>query len=588
MDWRTLPASPRLHRCCWRRRASSVYGVDDDLLRDAPRPRSRAHVLPAPAGRLRGGRASSALVVVSLIDYERYRRWQWVLYGFARVHDRRRVRPRAGHTRLAALDHPGLRATSSRRSSPSCILIVALAAFLADRMDCWARGASPSARWLYAAVPAALVFVQPDFGTAMVIMVARAGAAVLLRHALDALRRARRAARSLAVLVAEGAAMAGLQIVKSYQLHACFVFLHPGHDPQARRLQHHPVDDRRGLGACPGAATWPRRRRSTSCPSTTPTSSSPWSASATASSARPCCSRSTRRSIWRALRIATLSRDMYGSIMAGGIAAVFLFQVFVNIGMTIGIMPVTGIPLPFVSYGGAALITDLMLVGLLESIHLRAPARGKRGLTWRSSVRNVRSILKAVADVRGTRPATARTLRGRHRADLLADAAPHAVGRRRRRAEAASAAPSTCSTPADFPTRPEALARWGRRLARAAQAPVRPELVPTVACCRAARLPAIVAAVRDTEAVAVDRPPGRRQAGLSRQGVRAARARHAGRQVGARAAHRRRSPARRGSPWRPRCRPARRAVIEHVIDAPPRRTASSAWSSSCPAPTCRP
>jgi rod shape determining protein RodA len=49
-----------------------------------------------------------------------------------------------------------------------------------------------------------------------------------------------------------------------------------------------------------------------------------------------------------------------------------LFQVFVNIGMTIGIMPVTGIPLPFMSYGGAALITSLLLVGLLESIHLRA------------------------------------------------------------------------------------------------------------------------------------------------------------------------------------------------------------------------
>ena len=49
-----------------------------------------------------------------------------------------------------------------------------------------------------------------------------------------------------------------------------------------------------------------------------------------------------------------------------------LFQVFVNIGMTIGIMPVTGIPLPFVSYGGTALISFLILVGLLEAIHLRA------------------------------------------------------------------------------------------------------------------------------------------------------------------------------------------------------------------------
>ena len=83
--------------------------------------------------------------------------------------------------------------------------------------------------------------------------------------------------------------------------------------------------------------------------------------------------------IWRALRIATISRDLYGSMIAGCIAAIFLFEVFVNIGMTIGIMPITGIPLPFVSYGGAALITDLMLVGLLESIHLRGRLAGSGG-----------------------------------------------------------------------------------------------------------------------------------------------------------------------------------------------------------------
>ncbi len=63
-------------------------------------------------------------------------------------------------------------------------------------------------------------------------------------------------------------------------------------------------------------------------------------------------------------------------MIAGAIAAMFLFEVFVNIGMTIGIMPITGIPLPFVSYGGAALITNLMLIGLLESVHLRGRLAG--------------------------------------------------------------------------------------------------------------------------------------------------------------------------------------------------------------------
>ncbi len=83
--------------------------------------------------------------------------------------------------------------------------------------------------------------------------------------------------------------------------------------------------------------------------------------------------------IWRCLRIATLSRDMYGSILAGGIGVMFLFQVFVNMGMTIGIMPVTGIPLPFVSYGGTAMIAFLMFVGLLEAIHLRAAVTPSTG-----------------------------------------------------------------------------------------------------------------------------------------------------------------------------------------------------------------
>jgi rod shape determining protein RodA len=83
--------------------------------------------------------------------------------------------------------------------------------------------------------------------------------------------------------------------------------------------------------------------------------------------------------LWRALRIATIARDLYGSMIAGAIACMFLFEIFVNVGMTLGIMPITGIPLPFISYGGAALITNLMLVGLLESIHIRGRIAGVAG-----------------------------------------------------------------------------------------------------------------------------------------------------------------------------------------------------------------
>ncbi|HJR45386.1 MAG TPA: rod shape-determining protein RodA [Actinomycetota bacterium] len=75
--------------------------------------------------------------------------------------------------------------------------------------------------------------------------------------------------------------------------------------------------------------------------------------------------------IWRALRIATMSRDMFGTLLATGAAALWAFQLFVNVGMTMGIMPITGIPLPFISYGGSSLITNFAAVGLLMNVHMR-------------------------------------------------------------------------------------------------------------------------------------------------------------------------------------------------------------------------
>jgi len=73
--------------------------------------------------------------------------------------------------------------------------------------------------------------------------------------------------------------------------------------------------------------------------------------------------------IWRGLRILTLAKNLYGALVAGGIVAMLMFQVFVNVGMTIGIMPITGIPLPLLSYGGSSVLTTLLAVGLLQSIY---------------------------------------------------------------------------------------------------------------------------------------------------------------------------------------------------------------------------
>jgi rod shape determining protein RodA len=76
--------------------------------------------------------------------------------------------------------------------------------------------------------------------------------------------------------------------------------------------------------------------------------------------------------IWRVLRILTMAKNLYGALIAGGIVAMLMFQVFVNIGMTIGIMPITGVPLPLLSYGGSSVIVTLMAVGILQSIHVQS------------------------------------------------------------------------------------------------------------------------------------------------------------------------------------------------------------------------
>jgi len=75
--------------------------------------------------------------------------------------------------------------------------------------------------------------------------------------------------------------------------------------------------------------------------------------------------------LWRGLRTALMSRDSFGTLMAAGIVTMIAFQVIVNVGMTMGIMPVTGIPLPLVSYGGTAMLTNWVAVGLLMNVHMR-------------------------------------------------------------------------------------------------------------------------------------------------------------------------------------------------------------------------
>ena len=76
--------------------------------------------------------------------------------------------------------------------------------------------------------------------------------------------------------------------------------------------------------------------------------------------------------IWRGLRIATQAADLFGTLVATGVVVWLAFQTFENVGMTVGIMPITGLPLPLVSYGGSATFANMLGLGLLQAVHIRS------------------------------------------------------------------------------------------------------------------------------------------------------------------------------------------------------------------------
>jgi rod shape determining protein RodA len=76
--------------------------------------------------------------------------------------------------------------------------------------------------------------------------------------------------------------------------------------------------------------------------------------------------------VWRGIRVMASARDAFCAVAAGGIVFAFIFQVFVNVGMTVGIAPITGIPLPFLSVGGSSMVTNFLAIGILQSIHARS------------------------------------------------------------------------------------------------------------------------------------------------------------------------------------------------------------------------
>ena len=312
-----------------------------------------------------------ALVAVACVNYQRWRAWQWPLYAFAVISNIVVLvvgTVTRGSKRWIAL--PFMNFQPSQLAL--WIIIVALAAFLVDRSDLLGTKRITLLAIAYVAVPAGLVFIQPDLGTCA-IFVAILLALLLFygtnwRHfALIGV-----SAAVMGVMVFTVLPAMHVHVVKQYQMNRLLVFLDPTRDPKGDGYNIVQSMIAVGSGSLQGRGNQATQTTLDFLPEHHTDFVFAGIGERYGFLGALLLIVLYGLLVWRALHIATLAPDLYGSIMAGGIAAAFVFQVFVNIGMTIGIMPVTGIPLPFISYGGSAMITSLMLVGLLESIHLRA------------------------------------------------------------------------------------------------------------------------------------------------------------------------------------------------------------------------
>ena len=228
----------------------------------------------------------------------------------------------------------------------------------------------------YGIAPIVLVFVQPDIGTALVYTAALAAMLFVagVRWSHLAVLATVSVIGVLAVLWLLPAA--GVNVLKPYQSARLTGFTHPDNDPRDATYNLRQSITAVGAGGLRGrgvlGATQTRLNY-------LPEHSTDF-AFASLAEERGFFGASILLLlyllvVWRALKVVASARDLYCAIVAGGIAAMFLFQVFVNSAMAMGIAPITGIPLPFVSVGGSAMLTDFLAIGILQAIYMRRNVR---------------------------------------------------------------------------------------------------------------------------------------------------------------------------------------------------------------------
>jgi rod shape determining protein RodA len=256
------------------------------------------------------------------------------------------------------------------------LFVLFLAGLLADRAKRVGETETVLAAIGCAAGPIFLVFVQPDFGTAMVYTAALAGVLFLAGTRWTHLAVLAGAGLVAALLVLWILPANGIHVLKPYQQQRIVGFMHRDHDPRGATYNVTQSINAVGAGGLGG--------RGVKGATQTNLNFLPEHATdfvfASISEQRGFVGVSILLLlyllvVWRGLKVIAGARDPFSAIAAGGIVVALLFQVFVNVGMTIGIAPITGIPLPFVSVGGSAMLANLLAIGVLEAIHVRGSRR---------------------------------------------------------------------------------------------------------------------------------------------------------------------------------------------------------------------
>jgi rod shape determining protein RodA len=257
------------------------------------------------------------------------------------------------------------------------LLMLALAGFVIDRVRRTSERQRTARLLLVGLVPAALVLLQPDLGTALVLGVITLAVLFVagVRWTHFAFLGAVAAAAAALVLVVAPAV--GMPVLKDYQQERLTSFLNPSDDPGDSSYQSNQALIAVGAGGKTGRGDDATQTRNDFLPEHHTDFIFAAVGERFGFVGAAFLLSLYALLIWRALRIMTLSKNLYGSMIAGGIAAMLMFQVFVNVGMNLAIMPITGITLPLMSFGGSSALVTFMAIGVLQSIYVQAQLTSK-------------------------------------------------------------------------------------------------------------------------------------------------------------------------------------------------------------------